>query len=99
MRRYGITRKRIRQVALQRCNALRGAFIAQCTVFSRNQFVWVDETGSDKRDHIRKCGYAIRGITAVSHRLFTRGQRVNALSSQVVVAVDIVTGSVVKSGH
>ena len=56
MRLYGITRKRIRQVALQRCNALCGAFMAQCSVFSRNdnQFVWVDETGSDKRDHVRK---------------------------------------------
>ena len=97
MRRYGITRKRIRQVALQRCNALRGAFMAQCTVFSRNQFVWVDETGSDKRDHIRKYGYAIRGITPVTHRLLARGQRVNAIvamSAQGVVAVDIVTGSV-----
>ena len=28
MRRYGITRKRVRQVALQRCDALRGAFMA-----------------------------------------------------------------------
>lgn len=36
MRRYGITRKRIRQVALQRCNALCGAFMVQCAMFSRN---------------------------------------------------------------
>ena len=67
------------------------------TMFSRNQFVWVDETGSDKRDHIRKYGYAIRGTTPVTHRLLARGQMVNAiaaLSAQGVVAVDIVTGSV-----
>ena len=37
MRRYGITRKRIRQVAKQRCDSLRGAFMAQSFVFkSRN---------------------------------------------------------------
>ena len=97
MRRYGITRKRIRQVALQRCNALCGAFMAQCSVFSRNQFVWVDETGSDKRDHVRKYGYAIRGTTPVSHRLLARGQRVNAiaaLSAEGIIAVDLVSGSV-----
>ena len=97
MRRYGITRKRIRQVALQRCNALHGAYMAQCTVFSRNQFVWVDETGSDKRDHVRKYGYAIQGTTPVTRRLFARGQRVNAiaaLSAQGVIALEIVTGSV-----
>ena len=70
--------------------------MAQCTVFSRNQFVWVDETGSDKCDHIRKYGYAIRGTTPVSHRLLARGQRVNAIAafSAQVVAVDIVTGFV-----
>ena len=97
MRRYGITRKRIRQVALQRCNALCGTFMAQCSVFSRNQFIWVDETGSDKRDHVRKYGYAIRGTTPVSHRLLARGQRVNAiaaLSAEGIVAVDLVSGSV-----
>lgn len=81
MRRYGITRKRIRQVALQRCDALRGAFMAQCTVFSRNQLVWVHETGSDKRDHIRKYGYSIRETTPVTHRLLVRGQRVNAIAA------------------
>ena len=96
MRHYGITRKRIRQVALQRCNALLGACMAQCTVFSR-QFVWVDETGIDERDHIRKYGYAIQGTTPVTRLLFAHGQRVNtiaALSAQGVIAVEIVTGSV-----
>ena len=63
MRRYGITRKRVRQVALQRCDALRGA---HCSPFARNQFVWVDETGSDKRDHVRRYGYSIRGTTPVT---------------------------------
>ena len=71
--------------------------MAQCSVFSRNQFVWVDETGSDKHDHVRKYGYAIRGTTPVSHRLLARGQRVNAvaaLSAEGIVAVDLVSGSV-----
>ena len=74
MRRYGITRKCVRQVALQRCDALRGAFMAHCSPFARNQFVWVDETGSDKRDHVRRYSYSIRGTTPVTHRLFSRGQ-------------------------
>lgn len=29
---YGITRRRIRLVALQRCKSLRGAFMAQCSL-------------------------------------------------------------------
>ncbi len=62
LRRYGITRKKIQQVALQRCYTLRGAFMAQCLLFNPDQFVFIDETGSDARDHIRKYGYAIRGL-------------------------------------
>ena len=96
-KRYGLTRKRIRQVALQRCYVLRGAFMAQCSLFRRDMFVWVDETGSDARDHIRRYGYALRGMTPTTHRLLARGKRVNAIAgftSDGVVAVDIVTGTV-----
>ena len=35
LRRYGITRKKIRQVALQRCDVLRGAFMAKSFMFQR----------------------------------------------------------------
>jgi len=57
-KRYGFTRKRVRQIASQRCYALRGAYMAQSTLFRRDMFVWVDETGSDARDHIHRFGYA-----------------------------------------
>ena len=97
LKRYGITRKKVRQVAAQRCSILRGAFMAQRTLFKRDMFVWIDETGSDARDHIRKFGYALRGMTPTSHRLFARGQRVNAiaaLASSGILALDLVTGTV-----
>ena len=71
--------------------------MAQCTLFKRDMFVWIDETGSDARDHIRKFGYALRGMTPTSHRLFARGQRVNAiaaLASSGILALDLVTGTV-----
>ena len=69
---YGLTRKRVRQIASQRCDALRGAFMSQCCLFTRDKFVWVDETGSDARDHIRRYGYAIRGCRPVPHRSLSR---------------------------
>ena len=53
LQRHGITRKKIRHVALQRCYALRGAFMAQVFMYNRHMFVWVDETGCDNRTHIR----------------------------------------------
>ena len=36
LRRYELTRKKIRQVALQRSSELRGAFMAQCFLLKRD---------------------------------------------------------------
>ena len=97
LRRYGMSRKRVRQVALQRSALLRGAFMAHCSLFSRDKFVWLDETGADARDHIRKYGYAIRGMRPVTHRFINRGVRVNAiaaLSQEGTIALELVSGSV-----
>ena len=95
---YGITRKKIRQVALQRSYSLRGAFRAQCSVFDPDTFVFVDETGSDHRTHIRKYGYALRGVTPEVRRPFLgHGQRVNAIIGICtigVIAMETTTSSV-----
>ena len=96
-KRYGFTKKRVRQIAKQRCKALRGAFMAQCTLFERQNFVWIDETGSDARDHIRRFGYALRGMTSTVHRFLTKGKRINAiaaLSFDGIIALDLVDGTV-----
>ena len=90
---YGVTRKKLRRIALQRCDVLRGSFMAQCFLFARHQFVWIDETGSDARDHMRKYGYAFRGFRPVSRRLLARGQWINAIawmSSSGILAVESV---------
>ena len=85
------------QVALQRSDALRGAFMAHCSLFSRDKFVWVDETGADARDHIRRYSYAIRGMRPVTHRFVKRDTRVNAIagfSQDGTIALELTSGSV-----
>ena len=97
LKRYGISRKKIRQVALQRCDSLRGAFMAQTFLYQRDMFVWIDETGSATRDAIRKYGYSLCGMRAEYHRLLTRGKRVNAItamSSTGIIALDLTTDTV-----
>ena len=44
-------------------------------------FVWLDETGSDRRNNIRRYGYGLRGITPgpVDHQLRIGGNRVSAI--------------------
>ena len=50
--------------------------------------VFVDETGSDHRAHIRKYGYTLRGITPEYTRPFLgHGQRVNAVIGICTIGV------------
>lgn len=60
---HGLTQNKIKQVALQKSECLRGTFVAEMSFFSLHQLVWVDETGCDARNHIHKTGYAFRGQT------------------------------------
>ena len=97
LKRYGHTRKKVRQVAQQRCAALRGHFMAHISLYTCESFVWIDETGSNKKDHIRKYGYALRGVTPVYHRLLCRGERYNAIaaiSCTDVLALEVRKGSI-----
>ena len=97
LKRYGFSRKKIRQIALQRCESLRGAFMAQAFLFQREMLVWSDETGSPVRDAIRKYGYALRGMRAEYQRLLTRSKRVNAIAAMSctgIVALELTTDTV-----
>lgn len=96
-RKYGITRKKIRRVALQQSAVLRGQFMADVLLYRREMFVWVDESGCDRRDTMRKYGYAIRGQTPVSKTFLVRGNRISviaAICSEGLLAVEYYTGSV-----
>jgi hypothetical protein len=71
--------------------------MAHTLLFNSECLVWIDETGTDKRAHIRKYGYALRGVTPVYHRILSRGNRYNAIaamSSTEILAVEVKTGSV-----
>ena len=87
----------MRQVAKQRCYLLRGKYVAHIYNFDSSMFVWLDETGTDKRGQLRKYGYALRGITPVYTRFISRGERMNAIASmstEGIIALEIVKGSV-----
>ena len=90
------TRKKVQTIAKQRSVQYRSIFRAHVLQFTPNHFVWVDETGSDARNHIRKYGYAMRDITPVYHRLLARGRRISAItaiSSEGLVGVDLTYGT------
>ena len=78
LRKHGLTRKKIQQVALQRSVVTRAKFMADMQFFHTNQIVWLDETGCDRRDQIQKHGYNLRGKRLV-YRWLHRGNRISAL--------------------
>ena len=77
----GFTRQKLILAAKQRNEVLRCEYLLDMTVYKYHPefFVFVDETGTDRRDCIRKHGYSLQGKPAVSSKLLVRGQRVSAI--------------------
>ena len=81
LQRHGFTQKKVRQTALQRSTYLRGYFMSQVLLYNRQMFVWLDETGCDNCNYVRKYGYAIRGLTPVCRRILIRGTRISIITA------------------
>ena len=69
----GCTRQVLQHVALQRSDELRARFMAQASVYDPSMLVWLDESGCDRRNSMRKRAYSIRGKTPRDHCLLARG--------------------------
>ena len=68
--------------------------MAQIMQYPTDYYVWVDETGSDCRDHIRKFGYQVIGLAPVYHRFLIRETHVSsiaAISSEGLMAYETLT--------
>ena len=88
--------EKVQQIALQRSFIMRGDFMAEMSLFSVHQLVWIDETGCDKRNFVRKMGYALRGERPVSTIIMNRGKRISALAamcSDGVIALELGEGT------
>ena len=79
MRRYGFSRQKVKQVAIQRSTVERIRFMTEIQVFDPHMLVFLDETGCDKRNALRKFGYNIRGIQPRNVQFLVRGQRMNSI--------------------
>ena len=71
--RLGLTRQKMRKVAIRRSDILRAQYIAEMSAFDPNMLVFIDETGSERHNSIRQYAYALRGITPVQYQLFVYG--------------------------
>lgn len=59
-------------------------------------FIFIDETGADNRNCVRRYGYSLRGKPPRRHQMMVRGERVSAItciSSAGVLDVKLVKGT------
>ena len=98
LKRLGMTRQKIQHLALQRSDAQRADFVANImSAYQSSLFLWIDETGCDRRNGLRKYGYSIRGFPPQSFSLRYRGTRYSAIgimSSEGIEDIYITKGTV-----
>ena len=93
----GFTRQKLCYVALQQDDYLRQKFICDTSIYDPHMLIFLDETGADWRNLLRKYGYSIRGKPAQKHTLLVRGERVLGIamiSTSGQLDVSVVKGTV-----
>ena len=93
----GFSRKRMQVIARQRDDSLRMIYAAEMSLYDAEMFVFLDETGSDRHNALRKRGYSWRGKPAISHKLLVRGEHLSTIaciSVEGVLECTTVTNSV-----
>ena len=68
-----ITRQKMHISALQRDEFIRQRFINDVSVYIPDMLVFLDETGADCRNIIRKYGYSVRGKRPINSQFLVRG--------------------------
>ena len=53
----GLTRKKVQRIALQCSEELQLQFMAEISMFDPEMIIWIDETGSVRRNSVRSYGY------------------------------------------
>ncbi|XP_065891614.1 uncharacterized protein [Dysidea avara] len=80
LHRLGFSRQRIKITSSLRSDDLRAEFIAEMSAFDPSFMQWIDESGFDKRNHLRKYGYGVRGQPPRNYTLTLRGKRYTSIA-------------------
>ena len=74
---WGLSRQKLARVAIQRSDTKMAEFVVE--QFDPNMLLFVDETGSDRRNEVRRYGYSLKGITPRDYKLNVYGRRTSAI--------------------
>ena len=84
LHRNGFTRKKLVKVAIQRSTDHRGALLPTFCNIPVTSWMWLDETGSDRRDQLRKFDYALDYHLFASDFMLVHGTRISAIVGNVI---------------
>ena len=79
IKQQGLTRKKAQTIALQQSESKRIEFMVEISAYNPDMLIWIDETGSDRRNSIRQYGYSLRGQTPRVFQLRVGGKRISAI--------------------
>ena len=88
LKKIGCSRQKIRYRALQQNEALRLRYMAKMAIFDKKMFVWIDETGFDKRNIARKYAYSVRGVRPTTFCIRAGGKRYSAIAAMSTDGVE-----------
>ena len=96
LKRLGFSHKKIHYVALQQSEEKRMEFTAEVASLKPEMIVWIDESGFDWRNAIRKFGYSLQGMPPQDLALKIGGKRylsITVMSMDGVFDIYLVEGS------
>jgi len=77
----------MRIVAARQDQLLREMLAVDVSLYDPSMLVFLDETGTDMRDSLRRYGYSVRGQPIHSHKLEWCGKRVSAIVAMTATGV------------
>ena len=76
----GFSCQKLYTTAVQQDQFQRQLYILDVSLYSTDMFIFVDETGANKRNALRKFAYSICGKPLRNHSLLIRGERILAIA-------------------
>ena len=88
LKQSNFTRQKMQLIAKQRDNELRKQYASDVSLYEPHMVVFVDESGSDMRDKLRKYGYSLRRKTPKSCQFLSRGRRINVIAGMTSEGIE-----------
>ncbi|XP_028413105.1 uncharacterized protein LOC114535964 [Dendronephthya gigantea] len=84
----GMSLQKLSIIAKQRDDVRRATFRRAIAMFSRHQFLFIDESSKDDRTFVRKYGHNLKGTRCSKRDNFTRGTRFSVLAALSITGIE-----------